>query len=70
MTAFTVPPIVELCALDSRLGRSLSGIDPITVHLSPTAFEITIKTPVVSSDVSNSYDSAGGGPRKTSIQTP
>ena len=64
MTAFTVPPIVELCALDSRLGSSLSGIDPIIVHLTPTASEITITTPVVSSDVSNFHHSAAADPRK------
>jgi hypothetical protein len=51
MTALAVPLIVELCALDSRLGRSPSESDPIIVHISPRASEITIKTPVVSSDV-------------------
>jgi hypothetical protein len=70
MTAFTVPLIVELCALNSRLGRSLSASDSFIVHVSPTPFEITIKTPVLSSDVSNSYDSAGGDRRKNPIQTP
>ena len=70
MTVFPVPLIVELCALDSRLGRSLSGIDPITVHLSPTASEITIKTPVAWSDVSHFHDCACGDRRKNPIQTP
>ena len=70
MTAFTVPLIVELCALDSRLGRTLSANDPIIVHPNPTASEITTKTMVVSSDVSNFHDSAGGDRRKNPIQTP
>ena len=70
MTAFTVPLIVELPALDSRLGRSLSVSAHIIVHLSPTASEITIKTPDASFDVSNFQDSAGGDRRKSTIQTP
>jgi hypothetical protein len=70
MTAPTVPLIVELRALASRLGKSLSGSDPIIVHLTPTASEITITTPVVSSDVSNFHHSAGGDRRENSIQTP
>ena len=70
MTALTVPLIVELCALASRLGRSLSGCDPIIVHHSPTASEITIKTPVVRPDVSHFHDFPGDDPRKNSIQTP
>ena len=70
MTALTVPLILDLCALDSRLGRSLSGSDPIIVPISPTASEITIKTPVVWPDVSHSPDSAGAGRRKNPIQTP
>jgi hypothetical protein len=70
MTALTVPPIVELCALDSRLGRSLSGSHPILVPLTPTPSKITIKTPVVSSHVSNFLDSAPSDPRENSIQTP
>ena len=47
MTPLAVLPIVELCALDSRLARSLSESDPIIVHLSATASEITLQTSVV-----------------------
>jgi hypothetical protein len=70
MTALIVPLIVELCTLDSRLGRSLSRSDSSIVPLSPTASEITIKTLVVWSDVSHFHNSAGGDRRKNSIQTP
>jgi hypothetical protein len=70
MTAFALPLIVELCALDSRLGRSLSGSDPIIVHLSSKASEITIKTPALWPDLSHCPDSAGGDRQKNSIQTP
>jgi hypothetical protein len=70
MTAFTVPPIVELCALDSRLGRSPFGSDPIILHLSRTESETTIKTPAVWPDLSPCPDSAVGGPQKSPIQTP
>ena len=70
MTAFTVPLIIKLCALDSRPGRSLSANDPIIVHVCPTASEITITTPVVWSDVSHFHDSARDDRRKNSIQTP
>ena len=70
MTALTVPLIVELGALDSRLGRSLSESDFIIVHARPTASEITIKTPVVWPGLSNFHDPLGGDRRKNSIQTP
>ena len=70
MTALTVPLIVDLCALDSRLGKSLSRSDSIIVQLSPTESEITIEALVVWSDVSNFHDSAGGDRLKNSIQTP
>jgi hypothetical protein len=70
MTALTVPLIVGLCALDSRLGRSLSGSDPLLVPISPRASEITIKASVVWPDVSRVPDSAGADRRKNSIQTP
>jgi len=70
MTTFTDPPIVELCALDSRLGTSLSANEPTIVHVGPTASQITIKTPVLSSDVLNFHDSARGDRRKNPIQTP
>jgi hypothetical protein len=67
MTALTVPLIVELCALDSRLGPSLSGCDSIIVQLSPTMSGITLKTPVVWSDVSHFHESAGSDRRKNPI---
>jgi len=70
MIALTVPSIVELCTLDSRLGRSLSGSDSIIVPLSPTASEITLKTPAVWSDLSHFHDSALGDRRKNSISNP
>jgi hypothetical protein len=70
MTALTAPLIVELRDLDSRLGRSLSGSDPIIVYVSPTASEVTIKTPALSSDASHFLDFAGDDRRKNSIQTP
>ena len=70
MNALTLPLIVELCTLDSRLGRSLSGSDPIIVHAGPTWSDITIKTPPVWHDVSNFHDSAGGERTKNPIQTP
>jgi hypothetical protein len=67
MTALAVPPIVELCALDSKLDRSLSGSDPIIVHANPTASETTIKTPIVWPDVSNFHHSAGGDRQENPI---
>lgn len=70
MSALTGPLIVELGDLDSRLGRSLSGSDSIIVHVTPTASEITIKTPAVSSEVSHFHDFASDDCRKNSIQTP
>ena len=70
MNALTVPLIVELCPLDSRLGRSLSANDPISVHARPTASEITIKTLVVSPDISHFHASADGDRLKNPIQTP
>ena len=70
MTALTVPLIVDLGALDSRLGKSLSADDPIIVPVSSMGSEITIKAPVVSSDVSHFHDFASDGRRKNSIQTP
>ncbi len=70
MTALTVQLIVELCALDSRFGKSLSGIDPIIVQLSPSMSRITLKTLVVWSDVSHFLDSARDNRRKNPIQTP
>jgi len=70
MTAFTVPLIVELCALDSGLGRSLSGSDSIILQRSPTMSGITIKTLVAWSDVSHFHDSASGDRRENPIQTP
>jgi hypothetical protein len=70
MTSLTVPLIVEPCALDSRLSKSLSGSDSIIVQLSPTESEITIEALVVWSDVSNFHDSAGGERTKNPIQTP
>jgi hypothetical protein len=70
MTTLTVPLIVELCALDSRPGRSLSGSDSIIAHVSTTASEITLKTLVVWSDASHFHDSEGGDRRKNPIQTP
>ena len=70
MTALTLPLIVELYTLDSRLSRSLSGSDPIIVHISPRSSEITIQTPVVWPDVSHFQDFAGADRRKNSIQTP
>jgi hypothetical protein len=68
MTALAVPRIVELCALASRLGRSLSQSHPIIIHLSLTESEITIKTPAVLSDASHFHDFAGDDRRKNSIQ--
>ena len=70
MTALTVPLIVDLCALDSRLGKSLSRSDSIIVQLSPTMSGITLKTLVVRSDVSHFHDSERDDRRKYSIQTP
>lgn len=70
MTALTVPLIVELCALASRLGRSLSQSHPIIIHLSLTESEITIKTPGMWPDLSHFPDSAGADRRKNPIQTP
>ncbi len=70
MTALTVPPSVELCALDSRLGTSLSGCDSILVQLSPTMSGITLKTPVAWSYVSHFHQCAWGDRRKNPIQTP
>jgi hypothetical protein len=70
MTALTVSLIVELCTLDSRLGRSLSESDPVIIHVSSTASEITIKTPAVWPDASHFPDSLSGDRRKNSIQTP
>ena len=69
MTPPAVRLIVELCALDSRLGRSLAASDP-TVHLSPTASEITLKTPAVWPHATHFPDSPCGNRRKNSIQTP
>jgi hypothetical protein len=65
MTALTVPLILDLCALDSRLGRSLSESDPVIVHISPRTSEITIKAPVVWPDVSHFPDSAGADRRNS-----
>ena len=70
MSAFTVPLIVELCDLDSRLGRSLSGSDSVIVHVNSAASEITIQSPAVWPDLSHFPDSAGGDRRKNPIQTP
>jgi hypothetical protein len=70
MTALSVPLIVELCALASRLGRSLSGCDPIIVHLSPTESETTIKTPAVWPGLSHFPASASDDRQKNPIQTP
>jgi len=70
MTALTVPPIVELSVLDSRLARSLSASDPLIVHLSATASEITLQTAVVWPDTTYFPDSPSADRRKNSLQTP
>ena len=70
MTALIVLLIVELSALASRLGRSLSQSHPIIIHLSLTESEITIKTPAVWPDLSHFPASARGDPQKNPIQTP
>ena len=70
MTPLAVRPIVELCALDSRLGKSLSESDPLIVHLSATASEITLQTAVVWPDTTYFPDSPSADRRKNSIQTP
>ncbi len=67
MTLLALPPIVELCALDSRLGKSLSPSDPIIVHLSPTASEIALQTAVVWPDTAHFLDSPSADRRKNSI---
>ena len=70
MTPLAVRPIVELCALDSRLGKSLSESDPLIVHLSATASEITLQTAVAWPDTTYFPDSPSADRRKNSIQTP
>jgi hypothetical protein len=70
MTQPTVLPIVELRALDSRLGRSLSWSAWTLALGSRIAPDTSCYTPVTCVDASPIRDSARGDHRKNPIQTP